>query len=415
MGEIKKNLFLSFGSVIFTFLFIESLSFVLTKIINHNLSPKYESENLLINFKSDKKNDNFRFPYKTNKEFRLSRPAPYKNSEFFDWFIREEWSTDHPECISLITHDGKGYNLQQLDTPDCTGYTIINGWRITTDNPVHSNKKLYILGGSTIQNHEVPNKYTIASFLQRNLNKKGLNIKVNNRGFTTVVTSQQNQFLKKIDLKKGDIVVYYDGANDQWQGVANNRPNGTIIGTNKNLLFAKKAKNNIARLNSYKLLQQIRDFQKFETTNINCNLPNLVELEKRSNRSFNVYKKNLLEAKKLTESKGAYFLHFLQPHLFSGDSEKHSLYEKKLINTTPSEMIPHCGKNYLTSSSRIFSKRHNELVKAGINSSNLSKVLDRNDSSNVQKEYYLDMIHITEEGNKKIANQISKAIYRILD
>ena len=99
-------------------------------------------------------------------------------------------------------------------------------------------------------------------------------------------------------LKKGDIVVYYDGANDQWQGVANNRPNGTIIGTNKNLLFAKKIKNTISRLNSYKLLQQIRDFQKFETTNVNCNLPNLVELEKRSNRSFNVYKKNLLQAKK---------------------------------------------------------------------------------------------------------------------
>ena len=78
-------------------------------------------------------------------------------------------------------------------------------------------------------------------------------------------------------------------------------------------------------------------------------------------------------------------------------------------------MIPRCGKNYLTSSARIFSKRHNELVEAGINSRNLSKVLDRNYSSNLQNEYYLDMIHITEKGNKKIANQISKAISRILD
>ena len=415
MGEIKKNLFLTFGSVIFTILVLESLSFVLTKIIKKNSSPRFQSENFLVKINSVKKTKKDRFPYKTNREFRLSRPAPYKNSEYFDWFIREEWTTDHPECTSLITHDGKGYNLQQKDTTDCRGYTIINGWRFTTDVPSESNKKVYLLGGSTIQNHEVPNKYTIASFLQRNLNKKGLNIQVNNRGFTTVVTSQQNQFLKKIDLKKGDIVVYYDGANDQWQGVANNRPNGTIIGTNKNLLFAKKVKNNISRLNSYKLLQHMRDLRKFDNNNSTCNLLNEVELEKRSNRSFNEYKKNLLEAKEITQLKGAYFIHFLQPHLFSGDPEKHTLYEKKLINSTPTEMVPHCGRNYLTASSKTFSERHNELVAAGINSSNLSEVLDRSDFSNVKNEYYLDMIHITEKGNKKIANQIFKVISRILD
>ena len=79
-----------------------------------NSSPRYQSKNLLIKFNSDKNNESNRFPYKTNKAFRLSRPAPYKDSEYFDWFIKEEWTTDHPECTSLITHDGKGYNLKQL-------------------------------------------------------------------------------------------------------------------------------------------------------------------------------------------------------------------------------------------------------------------------------------------------------------
>ena len=195
MQEIKKNLFLTFGSVIFTFFFIEGLSFVVTKIININASSRNQSENLLTKFSSDKNNEPNRFPYKTNKKFRLSRPAPYKYSEYFDWFIKEEWTNAHPECTSLITHDGKGYDLKQLDTPHCKGYTIIDGWRFTTDSPRKSYQKVYLFGGSTIQNHEVPNKYTIASFLQRNLNTKGSNIKVNNRGFTTVVTSQQNQFL----------------------------------------------------------------------------------------------------------------------------------------------------------------------------------------------------------------------------
>ena len=41
-----------------------------------------------------------------------------------------------------------------------------------------------------------------------------------------MVTIQQLEFLKKDNIKKGDIVIFYDGGNNQWQGVAYSNPKG---------------------------------------------------------------------------------------------------------------------------------------------------------------------------------------------
>ena len=171
--------------------------------------------------------------FKTNKSFRLSRPKPYKDSTYFDWFIKEEWSNEHPECRSKINHDGNGFDLTQKDTEKCRGYTIKQGWRVTTDQPKKAKNNVFLFGGSTTQNHEVPNELSIASILQRQLNAHSLKYKVNNRGFTSVVTIQQLDILKGEKIKKDDIVIFYDGGNNQWQGVANGDPEGTIIGSNR--------------------------------------------------------------------------------------------------------------------------------------------------------------------------------------
>ena len=41
------------------------------------------------------------FALKTHMEFRLARPAPYRYSEYFPWFIKEEWSDEYPECMQI--------------------------------------------------------------------------------------------------------------------------------------------------------------------------------------------------------------------------------------------------------------------------------------------------------------------------
>ena len=176
-------------------------------------------------FHTTLKNDEIdRFPLSTNSGFRLTRPLPYKDSKYFDWFMEETIINQPPECQSKIYADESVFKLSMLNTPNCRSIAIVNGWRVTTNQPVNPLHNIYIFGGSTAHNAEVPNEFTIASYLQRSINKINSRFKVNNRGFTTVTTNQQNEFLYKTDIKKDDIVIYYDGSNNQWQGVANNKP-----------------------------------------------------------------------------------------------------------------------------------------------------------------------------------------------
>ena len=154
------------------------------------------------------KNELDRFPFRTDRDFRLSRPLPYKYSKYFDWFMKGRFNDQPPECQNKIYADEAAFNLSMQSTTNCRGLTIVNGLRITTNQPVNPLQNIYIFGGSTVMNAEVPNEFTIASYLQRSLNKINSKFKVNNRGFTTVTTNLQNEFLYKTDVKKDDIVIY---------------------------------------------------------------------------------------------------------------------------------------------------------------------------------------------------------------
>lgn len=400
-----KNAFLVFGSIFLSIAIVEISSFVTRRIIVKNLPVFLDREKTEISPKNiDLSNQIEIINSKTTKEFRLSRPKPYKDSPYFDWFINEEWSDRHPECKSKISHNGNGFNLKQEDTPNCRGYTIKNGWRVTTNQPKNNKNEILIYGGSTVQSHEVPNNHTIASYLQKYLNNKPPKYKVKNRGFTSVVTIQQLEFLKKDNLKKGDIVIFYDGGNNQWQGVAYSNPKGTIIGSNRKITFILLLKGIISRLQSYKLIQE---FYKNENKTF-CDFLNEKDLQENANKAFDFYKKNLLYARKYVEDRDAKFFHFMQPHLFSSEEKERSLYERTLINSP--YLIPSCADKYLEIASSIFSQRHHELKKNGINSHDLSKMFEINDPRRPNGEHFLDWIHITERGNKAVAYEIFSKI-----
>ena len=114
------------GLEVFSYIFF---SFVLSEdIVVHELNPSV------------------RFSSLTHKTFRLSRPLPYLGSEYFDWFMDYKWSGDYPECVSRVTHDGTGLDLQQTDTQSCPGFSVIGGWRFTEGHrPVEpSTRNIYI-------------------------------------------------------------------------------------------------------------------------------------------------------------------------------------------------------------------------------------------------------------------------------
>ena len=336
---------------------------------------------------------------------------PYNNSEYFDWFINEQWSDKHPECKQIIIPKRFGVGIRQFDTENCRGYTVIGGWRKTTNSPLEYKKNLFIYGGSTIDSREVPNKYTVASFLQRKINKeKDLNFRVNNRGFTSVTTNQQVQFLAKEKVNKGDIIVFFDGGNNQWQGVFNNSPNGTIINSNIRNYYIFKLKSKLSSMQFYKFLKFLKGSkEKQECLNLEIDT-----IDKRANLAFDYYLENLIKAKHIVESKDAIFIHFLQPHLFSISGNESSIYEKKLRNTSPSEMIPCGSEKILTNSSKIFSNRHHEILNAGINSIDLSKTFSkRNLERFTNEEYFIDWIHVTEAGNRIYSDKIFKILLNL--
>ena len=142
MKEIKKNVLLTFGSAIFSIFLIEFFSLIAIKLIDNRFYRTDQFSKIKLNSNKDQKGIKSRFSFNTHSEFRLSRPAPYKDSAYFEWFIKEEWTNEHPECKTTISHDGKGYDLSINDTPNCRGNTIINGWRVTTDQPQNNDKNM---------------------------------------------------------------------------------------------------------------------------------------------------------------------------------------------------------------------------------------------------------------------------------
>ena len=93
-------------------------------------------------------------------------------------------------------------------------FNIVDGWRLTTDQPSKAASNLYLFGGSTVQCIEVADRDTICSNLQRLLNSSSESICVNNRGVSGMTIRANQTEFAKLSLKTGDIVIVYFGAND---------------------------------------------------------------------------------------------------------------------------------------------------------------------------------------------------------
>ena len=92
---------------------------------------------------------------------------------------------------------------------------IENEFRFTADQPSEPCSKIFILGGSTVFNAQVPNSHTIASLLQSELRENGRNYSVINFGKSGATSINRIEFIKnQKTLCKGDIVILYFGIND---------------------------------------------------------------------------------------------------------------------------------------------------------------------------------------------------------
>ena len=313
-----------------------------------------------------------------HKEFRMQQPQPYVNAEYFSKdFINEAftqpggWLLDKKYGgVKPRNFEGKWFNVR-------------NNRRVTTNEPGNYIRKIYLFGGSTVYNSEVPDSLTIASQLA-SLGANDFLYEVVNMGATSIHSAQQFGRLKsEIKLKGGDVVIFYDGVNDVYQRIVNENREGYMIGQPKQESFWISKLRSKSKYSSilYILFSEMID----NTKEIS---PTLIKT------SIEDYIKILVAANEHVEAHEAYFYHFLQPTLFTKknlNEYEHTLFAK--------------GAPFVTAQSvQAFTSAYpiivNKLDTVKFSHS-LTAAFDE-----LTESPYLDFCHITHIGNKIIAENI---------
>ncbi|MFQ5508896.1 MAG: hypothetical protein ACE5FN_06120 [Leptospirillia bacterium] len=121
-------------------------------------------------------------------------------------------------------HDYHLFSIRQLDT-ETIGYIGPMSARRTPDSiPMEqADLVVWMFGGSTMQNFELPDQRTIANLVARNLQQAGRAAHVVNYGVGTFQSSLelikfQSLIARNSGYRTPDIAVFYDGYNDADQG-----------------------------------------------------------------------------------------------------------------------------------------------------------------------------------------------------
>lgn len=331
--------------------------------------------------------------YTDARLFRLSQPAPYQNADYFSAeFIAESWTQP----------GGWEYGAEFILPNDYAGtwFNVVNHRRVTTDLPATFQHTVYLFGGSTVYDSEVPDGYTIASYLQRTLNETQPGMyRVENMGVTTVTSTQEVARLKTIDLQPGDIVILYHGVNDAMQGIYYKMPDGQM------------AVNLLQRYETMPPLQRLkfdlwRDYSPTLASAALLLYPysmsvpeHLTDPEQLARLRATVtisYERNLSEAVAYTERHGATLLVFLQPNLFTPASP--TRYEQ-VLQRNPYIVPP--GMALALTEGYAALRQANHPARW----TDMSAAFDGNDG-----ELFLDYCHINHEGNRLAAAVMANEI-----
>jgi lysophospholipase L1-like esterase len=333
-------------------------------------------------------------------DFRKSRPKPYQKSDFFSKkFIEESFTQPgkwiNPEGTRIIYPENYKGNY----------FNVENHYRVTTDCPEIYSNKIYLFGGSTVYCSEVPDEYTVASYLQRDINRDFPNqYQVINCGVTSINTMQQLEKLKHTEILPKDIVIFYGGVNDGLL-FTTGRPTGWIMGENllefgklnyiqklRFKIYSKLHKKSVfveRFLNpySYKMPEHMKDTSKIQ------------ELQKELLVSF---QNSIISAESVCKKNKASFFNFIQPCIYT--RMNNTPYENELINNK--YIIPEAWMSSLKYSYPILIEANGHLRKLNIQTEDLSSIFNNSDN-----DYYLDYVHVTEKGNEIIASEICKKVF----
>lgn len=104
----------------------------------------------------------------------------------------------------------------QAATGDVTtvNYNIRHDERLTTDQPRSFTRNVWLLGSSSVWGVYADDGHTIASYLQRELNRRGVAWRVRNMAQPGIAARLELYWLKQADVRPGDVVIMVDGTVD---------------------------------------------------------------------------------------------------------------------------------------------------------------------------------------------------------
>jgi hypothetical protein len=336
-------------------------------------------------------------------EFRGTRPAPYCDADYYGSAFLDE----SMRCVRLRNPPGTRY----LVPGDFRGHfiNIADGRRRTTDPPASCDQRVLLFGGSTVFNQEVPDDRTLASCLQRLLNRRpGPRYRVENVGTPAMIARQQTERLEQTPLQPGDVVLFYDGANDVFYPVYNGNPEGYRIGDSSDGGVRK-----LSGLQAwlYPLCFRLKDCSFAASLLFHgmdgprpANLVDAATLARHLDTAEKGYRDALTRARRLAEARGARFVHLLQPHLFALRSP--SAYERAVMRN---ELAALPG---LDQAFRLGYPRLRQALSAaaaqGLVSYDLADALDaRRDG----EEFYFDFCHVNHAANERLARAICERVF----
>lgn len=110
-------------------------------------------------------------------------------------------------------------NQISLGTVSVPGYTIVNNERLTTDQPTTYTKTVWLFGSSSVWGAYVADGWTIASYLQREFNRRGIPWRVRNMAEPGINITLEYYWLTQSDVQPGDLVIFIDGGVDMYYTV----------------------------------------------------------------------------------------------------------------------------------------------------------------------------------------------------
>ena len=288
------------------------------------------------------------------------------------------------EFIDVMTEQIKSSgDLVFLDDYPGNYIKIKSGQRLTVGSTGIRQKRVLVFGGSTVFCAEVPDSMTIPSQLQKIILDNKFDIDVLNYGIPGIRIENQFQILETIqDLGPGDTVVFYDGINDL------NTVFRLGLESNKSVIPLGFVKEVAAWVESHSLLARGLISGYIDSSGISKNFLS-TDAE---NEVADLWVKNDEAAREYVESKGASFVHILQPNWVTYQGGVEATKDNK--RWSDMKTIQNYFEKYSTPVTKI---------------ENFTKKLD-----GLTSTPYIDWAHLDEIGNKKIAEEMFAVLEPLL-